>query len=219
MKKLFFLIVLFSVCTVGLAQNGPKDWAKFYRYSEANKNVTVRPKAVFLGDSITDNWAKKDKEFFEENNFVGRGISGQVTSHMLVRFRRDVIDLAPKYVVILAGTNDIALNNGLISLENILGNIISMCELAKAHKIKPVLCSVLPADRYGWRKELQPAEDIIKLNQMIKEYAKSAKITYVDYHSVLTNEKGGLPEEYASDGVHPNIECYKIMEEMILKHL
>ena len=219
MKKLFSLIALLSVCAVTLAQDPPKDWAKFYRYSEANQNLTVRPRVVFLCDSITDNWAKKDKEFFEDNNFVGRGISGQVTSQMLVRFRRDVIDLSPKYVVILAGTNDIALNNGQISLENILGNIISMCELARVHKIKPVLCSVLPADRYKWRKEVKPAEDIIKLNQMIKEYAKSAKITYVDYHSVLANENGGLPEEYASDGVHPNIECYKIMEEIILKHL
>ena len=194
-----------------------KDWAKFDRYAEANDTVAVRPKAVFMGDSITDNWAKKDLAFFNDNNFVGRGISGQVTSQMLVRFRQDVINLHPKYVVILAGTNDIALNNGPISLENVLGNIISMCELAKLHKIKPILCSVLPAEQYRWRKELQPAEDIIKLNEMIKEYAKSQKIPYVDYHTVLRNENGGLPSEYSGDGVHPNIECYKVMEEIILQ--
>ncbi len=194
-----------------------KDWAKFDRYAQANDTISVRPKAVFMGDSITDNWAKKDKDFFNDNDFVGRGISGQVTSQMLVRFRQDVINLNPKYVVILAGTNDIALNNGPISLENILGNIISMCELAKLHKIKPILCSVLPAEQYRWRKELQPAGDIIKLNQMIKDYAKSERIPYVDYHSALTNDNGGLPEQYSGDGVHPNIDCYKVMEEIIMK--
>lgn len=201
------------------AQKTHKDWANFSRYSEANKNISAHPKAVFFGDSITDVWARNNEGFFEENNFVGRGISGQVTSQMLVRFRRDVIDLSPKYVVILAGTNDIALNNGPISLENILGNIISMCELAKAHKIKPILCSILPAERYKWRTELKPAQDIIKLNQMIKEYAKSSRIPYVDYHSAMTNENGGLPADLAPDGVHPNQTGYKIMEDIILKEL
>ena len=219
MRKYLLLIAFWTISVIGFAQDVPKDWAKFYRYSEANENVTKRPKAIFMGDSITDNWAKKDGDFFNDNNFVGRGISGQVTSQMLVRFRKDVIELSPKYVVILAGTNDIAMNNGLISHENILGNIISMCELAKCHKIKPILCSVLPADRYSWRKELKPAEEIIRLNQMIKEYAKSVKIPYVDYHSALVNENGGLPIEYAADGVHPNLECYKIMEEIILQQL
>ena len=213
-KKLLSFIMLF-VATSVFAQH--KDWAKFDRYASANESVTVRPKAVFMGDSITDSWAKKDADFFNENNFVGRGISGQVTSQMLVRFRKDVIDLNPKYVVILAGTNDIALNNGIITLDNILGNIISMCELAKLHKIKPILCSVLPAEQYRWRKELQPAQDIIRLNEMIKDYARSAKIPYVDYHSALTNERGGLPTQYSSDGVHPNNDCYEIMEEIILK--
>ena len=211
----FLTLLLLFVSTTLFAQK--KDWAKFDRYAEANDTVKVRPKAVFMGDSITDNWAKKDCDFFNENNFVGRGISGQVTSQMLVRFRQDVINLKPKYVVILAGTNDIALNNGPISLENVMGNIISMCELAKLHKIKPILCSVLPAEQYRWRKELQPAEDIIKLNEMIKAYAKSEKIPYVDYHSALKNENGGLPAEYSGDGVHPNIDCYKVMEEIILK--
>lgn len=195
------------------------DWANFKRYSKANAGVAAKPRAVFMGDSITDGWARDDAEFFSSNNFVGRGISGQTTSHMLVRFRRDVIDLGPKYVVILAGTNDIAKNNGDIALENILGNIKSMCELAKAHKIKPVICSVLPADRYGWRPGVKPAEDIVKLNDMLREYAESMKFTYVDYHSVLKDENNGLPEKHAADGVHPNIACYKIMEEIILESL
>ena len=104
-------------------------------------------------------------------------------------------------------------------MENILGNIISMCEIAKYNKIKPVICSVLPAKAYKWRPELQPSDDIIKLNKMLKEYAKSAKIPYVDYHSGLKDENNGLPKHYAEDGVHPNLDCYKIMEEQILKFL
>ena len=219
MKRHFCLLFCICLCFNVAAQNQQKDWARFYRYEEANKNITTRPKAIFFGDSITDRWVKEDAGFFDENNFVGRGISGQVTSQMLVRFRRDVIELYPKYVVILAGTNDIALNNGPISLENILGNLKSMCELAKVHKIKPVLCSVLPADKYKWRKELEPAEDIVKLNEMIREYARSTRIPFVDYHTALKNENGGLPAELAPDGVHPNLDCYKIMEDIILKVL
>lgn len=138
---------------------------------------------------------------------------------MLVRFRRDVLDLKPTYVVILAGTNDIALNNGLISHENILGNIQSMCELAKFHKIKPIICSVLPAAAFKWRKELKPAEDIVKLNAMLREYAESEGYPYVDYHSQLKDENNALPVKHAADGVHPNIDCYKIMESIILPYL
>ena len=219
MGKYIFTIMAVILCLTANSQTEYKDWAKFYRYSEANANVTAKPRAVFMGDSITDNWFKYDGEFFSSNDFAGRGISGQTTSQMLVRFRRDVIDLSPKYVVILAGTNDIAKNNGEITLENILGNIISMCELARYHKINPVICSVLPADRYKWRQDIKPAMEIVRLNEMLQEYAKSESIPYVDYHSVLKNKNNALPEEYAADGVHPNIDCYKIMEEIILRYL
>ena len=219
MKKIILLTLICAICSIASAKTEPKDWAQFKRYAQANQNISKSPKVVFMGDSITDSWAKKDGDFFTANNFAGRGISGQTTSQMLVRFRKDVLDLKPKYVVILAGTNDIALNNGYISLENILGNIISMCELAKAHKIKPILCSILPADRYKWRPELKPAEEIVKLNGMIKDYAKSQGYKYVDYHTPLKNEANGLPEKYSSDGVHPNIDCYKIMEKIILEVL
>ena len=212
-------VILVALASVSVSYAQYKDWAKFERYQEKNAQVTSRPRAVFMGDSITDNWAKKDGDFFVDNNFIGRGISGQTTSHMLVRFRRDVIDLQPKYVVILAGTNDIAKNNGEISLENILGNIISMCELARAHKIKPILCSILPAAAYRWRPEVKPAEDIVRLNAMIQRYAKENRIPYVDYHSVLKDENNGLPEVHAADGVHPNVECYRIMEKIILQYL
>lgn len=196
-----------------------QDWAKFNRYEKANAEVTVKPHAVLMGDSITDFWVRDDAEFFTENNLIGRGISGQTTSQMLVRFRKDVIDLSPKYVVILAGTNDIAKNNGDITLDNILGNLMSMCELAKANGIKPVLCSILPAAAYRWRPEVKPAQEIIKLNEMIRKYAKENKIPYVDYHSALADEQGGLPEQYAADGVHPNPYCYEVMEKIILEYL
>ena len=219
MKKALIITIVLAAGLTAAAQNAPKDWAKFNRYEQANQTVNFTPRAVFMGDSITDNWARMDADFFTYNNFVGRGISGQTTSHMLVRFRKDVLDLAPEYVVILAGTNDIALNNGLISLDNILGNIISMCELARHHNIKPILCSVLPAYQFGWRKELTPAEEIIKLNEMILAYAKKSDIPYVDYHSVLKDERNGLPEKYAKDGVHPNNTCYRLMEDIILNTL
>ena len=136
---------------------------------------------------------------------------------MLVRFRTDVLDLNPQYVFIMAGTNDVAENNGKITLENILGNLKSMVELAKAHNIRPILCSVPPAAGFVWRKDLSPAKDIIKLNKMIKEYADSINIPYIDYHSLLTDENGGLPKKYAKDGVHPVLAGYKLMEGLLLE--
>jgi lysophospholipase L1-like esterase len=219
MKRFLIIAATTLICLTAHAQGQYKDWANFTRYAKANDSITVKPKVVFMGDSITDNWVKKDGDFFSTNNFAGRGISGQTTSQMLIRFRSDVIDLAPKYVVILAGTNDIAKNTGEISLENILGNIESMCELAKAHKIKPILCSVLPAASYSWRKEIEPAGEILKFNDMLRQYAKENRIPYIDYHSVLKDEQNGLPKRHAADGVHPNLDCYKIMEEIILKYL
>ena len=195
------------------------DWAQFDRYAEANRNVASAPKAIFMGNSITEGWAKKRPDFFATHDFVGRGISGQTSSHMLVRFQADVIALKPKYVVILAGTNDIAQNNGTISQEHIMENIRSMCELAMAHRIKPVLCSVLPAARFSWNPTLQPAEDIKALNVAIKAYAARKRIPYVDFYSALVDDQGGLPAEYAADGVHPTAEGYAVMENILLNTL
>ena len=217
MKRLLTILFLIFI-SFGITAQG-KDWAQYSRYATLNDSITCRPTAVFMGNSITDSWAKKRPQFFSENNFVGRGISGQVTSQMLCRFQADVIALHPNTVIIMAGTNDIAQNNGYISPEHILQNIISMCELAKYNHIKPVLCSVLPAAAFRWRPELSPAEDIKRLNQMIREYANANKIKYIDYHSVLQDERGGLPEKYAHDGVHPNNECYQIMEKILLDNL
>ena len=216
MKRILLSLLFVAIAATLLAQS---DWAQHDRYAANNDSITTRPKAVFMGNSITDNWAKFHPEFFKTNDFIGRGISGQVTSQMLCRFQSDVIALRPKIVVIMAGTNDIAQNNGYIAHEHILQNIQSMCELAKQNKIRPVLCSCLPAAAFKWRPEMKPAEDIKRLNEMIKAYAKANKIKYIDYYSALVDERGGLPEEYAADGVHPNNDCYQIMEQILLRNL
>ena len=232
MKRILFPLFLVVITATLFAQD---DWAQHERYAAHNDTVMARNRmpeygynklaksrrveAVLMGNSITDNWAKFHPEFFAENNFVGRGISGQVTSQMLCRFQSDVIALRPKMVIIMAGTNDIAQNNGYISHEHILQNIQSMVELAKYHHIQPVLCSCLPAAAFKWRPEMKPAEDIKRLNQMIKAYAKANKIKYIDYYSALVDERGGLPEKYAKDGVHPNMDGYAIMEQILIDNL
>ncbi|WP_317174703.1 GDSL-type esterase/lipase family protein [Flavobacterium sp. HJJ] len=146
---------------------------------------------------------------------MNRGINGQTTPQMLLRFRPDVIELKPEKVIILAGTNDIAGNTGPTTLEIILGNLISMCELAKANKIEPVLCSLLPALDYPWRKGIQSAEKIETLNTMIFQYAKANTIEYIDYYSVMADEQKGLQSIYSNDGVHPNKKGYFIMKSIL----
>jgi lysophospholipase L1-like esterase len=136
---------------------------------------------------------------------------------MLVRFRNDVINLNPTVVVILAGTNDIAGNTGPTTIEDIFGNIISMAELAKANNIKVVLCSVLPVYDYSWSPGLEPAGEIMKLNAMLQSYSKKNNMVYVDYHSALADEKKGMKAEYSPDGVHPNLNGYKVMDNLIEK--
>ncbi len=217
MRKWFVLAMCMLATSSLFSQQN--DWAQFGRYAEANKSVETPTRVVFMGNSITDGWWNTDSLFFKNNRYIGRGIGGQTTAQMLVRFRADVIDLQPKAVVILAGTNDIAQNNGYIAPENILGNIISMAELAKANNIDVVLCSILPAYEYGWRKGLEPADKIIALNKMIKEYADRHNLTYVDYHSALKDARNGLPEKYSKDGVHPTMDGYKIMERLISEAL
>ena len=216
MKILTFVFSLFS------AMFYTQDFANFAKYQKQNQEVkskTTTPNSVLMGDSITEGWFATDPNFFTKNNFVGRGISGQVTSQMLLRFREDVIKLKPKRVIILAGTNDIAENQGPISLDKVFGNIVSMAELAKANNIKVVLCSVLPASDFPWRKGKEPAEKVIALNKMIKDYAQKNKITYVDYHTVLKDEKNGLSKEIAEDGIHPTKLGYEKMEAILMKNL
>ena len=218
--KINVVTLLLGLLMLPAAMNAQNDWAYYGRYAADNAKITKAPKAVLMGDSITDGWPGADMAFFKDNNFVGRGIGGQVTNQMLLRFRQDVVALNPKYVVILAGTNDIAGNFGEIDLQKTFDNIVCMCDIAKANRIKPVLCSVLPSARYGWNPKVTDAADkIILLNSMLKEYARKHRIKYVDYHSVMKNEQNGLSKNLAQDGVHPTLEGYRIMEELLLKVL
>ena len=200
-----------------------RDWAQFNRYAEANAALNSNPDVVFMGNSITDFWPAKSPEFWADNaGFVGRGISGQTTCEMLVRFRQDVINLHPRVVVILAGINDIARNNGKISLVNVLGNLKSMTELARAHGIKVALCSVVPCSRFPWRPEIKPAMLVKHLNGMIEQYVAglaSDEVVYVDYYTPMANAEGGLDADLADDGCHPTPKGYAIMERVVLKAL
>lgn len=197
------------------------DWPWLTKYADANTKVAPpapgEKRVVFMGNSITENWGNMDSNFFKNNHYISRGIGGQVSSQMLVRFREDVIDLHPLAVVIEAGTNDIAENRGPISLENVFGNIVSMCELAKANGIKVIIGSVLPASDFNWHRGLEPAEKIKTLNKMLKEYAARSHIVYVDYWSatVMDDQKGMKPELTLDGTVHPNLSGYKIMEPLV----
>ena len=202
------------------AERERRDWTNLGRYREANAKIGA-PKAgkarvVLTGDSITDGWAYASPDFFEKNNYVGRGISGQTSPQTLLRFRQDVIDLKPKLVVINIGINDIAENTGDYLPEFTLGNYRSMIEIAKANKIKVVLASVLPAYQFPWRMELKgiPAK-VIALNAGIKELATEYGVSYLDYFNALKDERNGLSKEMAEDGVHPTKACYVIMEKMV----
>lgn len=195
------------------------DFANLKRYASENKKLLSNPnngnRILFFGDSITEFWTPKNSIIFQLENVINRGISGQTTSQMVLRFQQDVIQLAPSTVVILAGINDIAENTGPILVEQIMENIILMSELANANAIKVILCSVLPANTFNWNPKLQPADKVIQLNQMIYTYAKSHKINYIDYYSAMVDENKGLLKKYGEDGVHPNLEGYKKMEELL----
>ena len=199
-----------------------EDWANLKKYKKANEEIKLSKRednrVVFMGNSITQNWTRDHGVFFESNpSFVNRGISGQTSSQMLVRFREDVIELHPKVVVISAGTNDIAQNRGSITIKRIAGNIFSMVELAKTHHIKVVLASVLPATSYSWSPSIEPADKIIELNKLLKKYAKENNIVYLDYYSLMVDEDKGLRKELGRDTVHPNVSGYEIMEPLVQK--
>jgi lysophospholipase L1-like esterase len=192
-----------------------RDWPQLDRYKGANAKVPApersESRVVFMGDSITDGW--KLDEYFPDKPYINRGISGQTTPQMLIRFRPDVIALKPRAVLILAGTNDIAGNTGTMTLEMIQDNYASMADLAKANGIKVIFASVLPIHDYGKRKvsERRPPEQILKLNEWLKSYCKAKGHIYLDYFSKMVDDKGMLKTELANDGLHPNAEGYKIM--------
>jgi lysophospholipase L1-like esterase len=204
-----------------------QDWANLEQFKADNEKIGLPDKGenrvVFMGNSITIGWLNTVPEFFKDKPYINRGISGQTTPQMLLRFRQDVIALQPKVVVILAGTNDIAGNTGPSTLKMIADNIKSMAELANAHGIKVVLSSTLPAYDYPWKPGLEPAEKIVALNKMLKESAQENGYEYLDYFSAMADDRNGLPEKYAHDGVHPTKLGYEIMgplaESAIVKAL
>lgn len=186
--KIGQLILFFMLSNSILAQ----DWPQLSYYQEANKLLKTSEKlieAVFFGDSITEGWPQFNPSFFDTNNFVGRGIGGQTTPQLLLRFRQDVLGLRPKKVILLAGINDIAENRGPISLEAIMEKIKRMTEMAKANGIEMVLCAVLPANSFPWRPSIDPTHKVISLNQMIKAYAQENNLIYVDYYTPMVNDK------------------------------
>ncbi len=192
-----------------------QDWPDLNRYRDDNARLGLpaanETRVVFMGNSITEGWSNFLPEYFSGKSYINRGISGQTTPQMLVRFRADVIDLKPKAVVILAGTNDIAGNTGPATVKMIADNIISMAELARENNILVVISSVLPVYDYSWKPGLEPVAKISRLNEIIKNYAIKHGHTYLDYYAAMVDDKKGLKEEYTYDGVHPNKAGYEVM--------
>ncbi|WP_269685468.1 SGNH/GDSL hydrolase family protein [Flavobacterium lacustre] len=218
-KKLTYCILFLSIF---MGQKTiAQDWANLNKYQNENAKLAVaepgKNRIVFMGDSITEFWFPTDPDFFSGKPYINRGISGQTTPQMLVRFRADVIALKPEIVLILAGINDIAGNTGPSTLDMIKDNIFSMAELAKANHIKVILCSVLPAYDFPWKPNQNPADKVVALNGMIKKYAEANKMVYLDYYSAMANEQKGLKAAYSGDGVHPNKLGYQVMAPLAEK--
>src|SRR5579862_915648 len=203
------------VCSAASAQ----DWAYLKRYQRQNDSLSSLPvprdRVVFMGNSITDFWINRSPQFFADHHYVDRGISGQTSPQMLLRFTQDVVDLQPQAVVIECGTNDIAGNTGPSTLKMITDNISAMAEIAKAHNILVIIVSVLPASRFIWRPDAQPAAGVDSLNKWLRGYAAEKHFAYVDYYSALVDGEGGMKKEYSADGVHPNDAGYKVMEAVV----
>ncbi|MCR1025951.1 SGNH/GDSL hydrolase family protein [Cellulophaga baltica] len=199
-----------------------QDWPNLKRFAVDNELLPaaspLEDRVVFMGDSITQGWLDYGcPELFKNYPYINRGISGQTTPQMLLRFRTDVLNLQPKIVVILAGINDIAGNTGPSTLKMIQDNIISMVQLAQANSIKVILSSILPADRFTWQPGINPADAVIQMNEFLKTYAKNHRCYYLDYYSSLVNESKGMIERYSEDGVHPTIAGYKVMTPLVLE--
>lgn len=241
--KYLKILILLLICHSAMAQTTPpadtrteeqkkKDWENFQKWVEnrihndwpwleryADDNAKLPPPApgerrvVFMGNSITEGWLNTDPDFFK-GRYIDRGIGGQTTPQMLVRFREDVINLKPEVVVILAGINDIAQNTGPSKIENVAGNIFSMAELARVHHIKVILSSVLPAANIPWHPGIDPKPLIIQLNKMLREYAEANHLGYIDYYSATVTPELAFKKEWTTDGVHPTLAGYKVMEPL-----
>ncbi len=212
----FFTLLLIALS----AQTQAQEWANVARFQIDNAKIIAAKtpvKVVFMGNSITEAWPMADADFFNTSGFINRGISGQTTPQMLLRFKQDVIELHPKVVVILAGTNDIAGNTGPTTVHEIFGHIESMASLAAAAGIKVVICSVLPVFDYPWKPGLEPVQKIIDLNNKLKVFTVLKGHSYADYFSAMANDKSGLREDLGSDGVHPNKKGYGLMKPIVLQ--
>ncbi|MBQ6100699.1 MAG: acylhydrolase [Bacteroidales bacterium] len=217
MKKYIILIILATMSFFGYSQ----DWFGFNRYQADNERIIASgdyPEVVFMGNSITELWAIYHPEFFSSNNYCGRGISGQTSAQMLVRFTADVVNLHPKAVVIMAGTNDVAHNEYWVEPERVVENIVAMCDLALAHDIVPIISSIPPCSEFVWRKEIENVgQTIVEINRVLKTYAEEKGLVYVDYHSALADENLGFPKTLSEDGCHPDPDTYFTMEDLVLK--
>ena len=196
------------------------DWANLSYYWEDNERLIEtlgeKDKVIFMGDSITEEWGRLKPEFFQSPIFINRGIGGQTTPQMLLRFKQDVINLKPYVVFILAGTNDIAGNTGPSNIDMIINNIFSMAELSMSYNIKTVLSSILPVDKYPWADHIKNVpETILTINQELKSFSGKNDITYIDYHSLMVSKNLGLKKEYTTDGVHLNKMGYEVMCHLV----
>ena len=204
--------------------NKSLDWPNLSRYQDENRSVGIpekgKQRVVFMGDSITEEWSNLYADYFDTEGYINRGIGGQTTPQMLIRFKPDVIDLEPDIVVILAGTNDIAGNTGPSNVKMITDNIFSMAELARAHQIKVVLSSILPVFEYEWAKEIKDVPATIdSVNDELKKYVNDHGLVYLDYFSSMVDERKGLNKDYTYDGVHPNQDGYILMSSLAEKVL
>lgn len=200
---------------------GAQDWPNLCRFRAANAGLSAggqRPALVFMGDSITENWLLGDAALFDARH-VNRGIGGQTTPQMLLRFRADVLALRPRAVHLMAGTNDIAGNTGPSTLQGVKDNLMSMVELARAHDIEVLLGSIPPAAAFDWRPGLDPRPLIAQLNAWLRDYADREGLTYIDYHTPLATADGALRAELGNDGVHPNRDGYAVMRRVLEAHL
>ena len=197
------------------------DWANNNYYKEANLKLKAysadKKRVVFMGDSITENWGILKPEFFSQTKFINRGISGQTSPQMLIRFRSDAIELEPSIIIILAGTNDIAGNTGPTTIKMISNNIISMSELAISHNIKVIISSVLPIYSYNWSDVKEPNKKVIDLNKILYDYATKKNLPFLDYYSSMVDNRPGLKKEFSDDEVHPNKVAYEVMSDLALK--
>jgi lysophospholipase L1-like esterase len=195
-----------------------EDFAGLSRYGAADAALPAamagQRRVVFMGDSITDFWATVDPQFFSRTDYIDRGISGQTTMQMLLRFRQDVIALKPAVVHMLGGTNDIAGNTGPMDLPAIEANMASMIDLARANGIQVIIGSILPATNFSWCPAIEPGPKIIELNEWLRSYSKSRHLIYVDYHTALTDGELGMKSEFTSDGVHPTLSGYAVMDRL-----